>query len=222
MRAGSRAAGFWIARILLLAVGLASWPSLHLRAETAYVSDELTIRLRTAPGADAEIQPAGLRSGAVLEVLSRQAEGPFVEVRTQAGQTGWVHQQYLSMEPIARMRLAETEAEIVALKAQSPAACAAGQAEAQAQATCEQALTEQQTVLAEVTEENESLRAELDQIRASQDADARAREPRLMLTGAGILILGMIAGFIVTVSVSRRSGKRDGLLGMNPWAEPKA
>lgn len=76
-------------------------------AETAYVSDELEITLRTGPGIKNKITSM-LQSGAGLEVLQSNSNG-YTEVRAANGKTGWVLQRFLMVEPSARSRLDEIQ-----------------------------------------------------------------------------------------------------------------
>jgi SH3 domain protein len=78
-----------------------------LVAETAYVSDELEITLRTGPGVKNKITSM-LQSGAGLEVLQSNSNG-YTEVRAANGKTGWVLQRFLMVEPSARSRLNEIQ-----------------------------------------------------------------------------------------------------------------
>ena len=78
-----------------------------LLAETAYVSDELEITLRTGPGIKNKITSM-LQSGEGLEVLQSNSNG-YTEVRAANGKTGWVLQRFLMVEPSARSRLDEIQ-----------------------------------------------------------------------------------------------------------------
>ena len=76
------------------------------RAETAYISDVLTVPLRSGPSTSNRILHRGLPSGTRLEILGRDSDSNFVQIRTEGGMEGWLPEQYLVSQPIARDRLA--------------------------------------------------------------------------------------------------------------------
>lgn len=73
-------------------------------AESAWVSDEFEIMLRTGPSTSNAIQLM-VSSGTELEVLGRDDEAGFTQVRTQGGTEGWVLTRYLMSEQSAREQL---------------------------------------------------------------------------------------------------------------------
>ena len=85
-------------------------------AQTAYVTDELKITLRTGESATHRILRM-LPTGQRLTVLSTDTANGYSKVRTAAGQEGYVLTRQLVDRPVARDRLAEAEAEVAALKA---------------------------------------------------------------------------------------------------------
>lgn len=92
--------------ILICAVGHAD--------ETRYIRDSLTVLLRAAPQAEAEVVHRGLTSGTAVTLLGRQ--GAMAQVRTADGTEGWLASRYLLDEPIARDQLVEAKAEIERLR----------------------------------------------------------------------------------------------------------
>ena len=85
-------------------------------AQTAYVTDELRITLRSGESATHRILRM-LPTGQRLTVLSSNATSGYSKVRTAAGQEGYVLTRQLVDQPVARDRLAAAEAEVQALKA---------------------------------------------------------------------------------------------------------
>jgi SH3 domain protein len=73
-------------------------------AESAWVSDQFEITLRSGPSTSNAIQLM-IDSGAELEVLQRDAETGYTQVRTAGGTEGWVLTRYLMNEPSAREQL---------------------------------------------------------------------------------------------------------------------
>jgi len=73
-------------------------------AAPAWVSDEFEITLRSGPSTSNAIQLM-VGSGMRLEVLQRDAETGYSQVRTPGGTEGWVLTRYLMSEPSAREQL---------------------------------------------------------------------------------------------------------------------
>lgn len=84
--------------ILAIAFGNAAY------AESAWVSDQFEITLRSGPSTSNAIQLM-LGSGTELEVLERDTESGYSHVRTGGGTEGWVLTRYLMNEPAAREQL---------------------------------------------------------------------------------------------------------------------
>ncbi|MDX1508405.1 MAG: TIGR04211 family SH3 domain-containing protein [Woeseiaceae bacterium] len=90
-------------RTLALAVICLSLSS-HAAAESAWVTDQFEITLRSGPSTSNAIQLM-VSSGTELEVLERDGETGYTRVRTQGGTEGWVLSRYLMTEPSAREQL---------------------------------------------------------------------------------------------------------------------
>ena len=103
-----------MARYLLFA--LLVLPSL-LKAQSAWVSDEFEITLRTGPSTGNAIQLM-LASGTRLTVLERNAENGYTRVRTGGGTEGWVLSRYLMSEPSAREQLERLSSQLVSATAE--------------------------------------------------------------------------------------------------------
>jgi SH3 domain protein len=73
-------------------------------AETAWVSDEFEVLVRTGPSTSNAIEVM-LSSGTELEVLERDEATGYARVRTSGGTEGWVLTRYLMSEPSAREQL---------------------------------------------------------------------------------------------------------------------
>lgn len=85
-------------------------------AQTAYVTDELEITLRTGESTGHRILRM-LPTGEKLSVLGVNSQSGYTKVRTPGGQVGYVLSRQLIERPVARDRLAAAEAEVKALKA---------------------------------------------------------------------------------------------------------
>ena len=73
-------------------------------AQEAWVSDQFEVTLRTGPSTSNAIR-LSISSGTHLEVLDRDAESGYTQVRTDGGTEGWVLTRYLMNEPSAREQL---------------------------------------------------------------------------------------------------------------------
>lgn len=78
-------------------------------AETAYVTDQVSIAV--FPAADLTGEPVErLLSGALVDVL--QSAAGVAEIKTDAGNTGWMRSDFLTPDPPAVVRLESAEKEL--------------------------------------------------------------------------------------------------------------
>ena len=157
-----------------------------------YISDETAITLREDKGISANV--AGLlKSGTRVELLESDAASGYARVRVAAGREGWVLSRYLTTEPAARERLAVVQSQ----------------------------LNEQQTISRRLQAENARLRQQVGTATptpepatvATADADANTNaaadqpsEVVSMITGAGLFIVGLMAGLMIPLLP--RAGRR--------------
>lgn len=178
---------------------------LLVRAETAYVTDNLRLGLHQA--ADTSDRPMrSLDSGQELEVLSRDRN--YAHVSLPDGTQGYVKVAYLVDEKPAKLIVAETQAKVERLQAELEglrgqfAAPAATIAALEQESTDLQArLADSEASVAELTDENSSLRKRQAQVRFSL--------PLTWVAGAtGFCLIG---GFLLGLWwVDRRSRQRHG------------
>jgi SH3 domain protein len=90
--------------------------SISAFGQSMFVSDELVVTLRTGPSTQNAIL-RNLSSGTRVDLLESSPDSGYVRVRTDDGTEGWVLTQYLTDEPIARERLANTAGELEAARA---------------------------------------------------------------------------------------------------------
>lgn len=190
-------------------------------AETVYISDVLTVPLRSGPSTANRILHRGLPSGTRMEVLARDADSGFVQVRTDRGTEGWLPEQYLVSEPIARDQLAAANRRIeqltstVAEQRQRLETISSGKSESDQTATqlssrvkeLEQELSEIRRISAgaiaqnetnkELTALNERLRAEVDELVATITNLEDNVQERWLLIGGGLVLLGLILGVAI-------------------------
>lgn len=201
------------------------------QAATRYVSDQLSINLRRGAGNQYRITKL-LEAGTRVEVLE-EAEDGWSLVRTADGEEGYVVSRLLTETPAARHRLAAAQRRLARLE----------EADAELRKELAQALDgsrELGSLKKELVAENESLRAELQEIRSASANAVRLNEEnqefreRLlalqseieqlrhenralksrregMKIGALLLAAGILVGLILPLFRNRRGGSWDSL-----------
>ncbi|MCZ6712076.1 MAG: TIGR04211 family SH3 domain-containing protein [Gammaproteobacteria bacterium] len=192
-----------------------------LAAQTVYIADSLTVPLRSGPSNAYRILHRGIPSGTQMEVLGRDEESGFTQIRTTRGTEGWIPTQYLVDQPIARDRLVLANREIETLQTRldqqeselGSLAREKGDAE-QTSSSLHNQLTTLEIELAQIkqisagaidehatnqrlVELNERLRNELEAV-ASERNDAQDNaQQRWLLIGAGLVLLGLLLGVVI-------------------------
>ncbi|SEQ91802.1 SH3 domain protein [Nitrosomonas sp. Nm51] len=90
--------------ILSIFITVCLFFSAQVAAEQRYVTDRFEIMLRSGPSSKHAIQRM-IKSGTALELLEQDAENGYSRVRTHGGTEGWVLSRYLMREPAARVQL---------------------------------------------------------------------------------------------------------------------
>lgn len=103
--------------LLVLVTALATAAPV-LAGETRYVSDELSINMRTGTSTRHQIIQL-LRSGTPVEVLESNEDNGYSRIRLANGKEGWVLSRFLADQPSARERLAEAQRELDSLQGDS-------------------------------------------------------------------------------------------------------
>jgi SH3 domain protein len=93
-----------------------STPGQSKTSTTKFVSDELTIMLRSGPSNKHKIIRA-LSTGTQLEAF--ESENNFQHVRTHSGIDGWVLSQHITDKPLAKHLLANTKEKLSQLQAKN-------------------------------------------------------------------------------------------------------
>ncbi len=210
--------------IIIAVLAFAATPA---SADTLYISDELTVPLRSGPSGGHRILHRGLPSGTRLESLAVDEAAGFTQIRTERGTEGWIRTQYLVSEPIAKLRLAAAQAEanrarrelnaaqerireLTSSNQQQSSANNRGQARISA---LEDELAELKRISADaiethennlqLTESNQRLRDELDDL---AEANVRLEDNewnQALMIGAGLIFLGLIAGVLIKARPQR-------------------
>ena len=188
-------------------------------AETKYVSDTLEITMRTGPSTGYKINRM-LKSGTQLTVLDTDSEAGYTKVRT-GGTEGWVLTRFLMNEPAAKEQLAKALETIQVLKSSSSTAqtdlITLKEAHQKLQKESRRLSVENQALSKELTSikktaanalnldsENRKLTKEFlslernhQLLQQQTEALKDRREKDWFIAGAGVLIVGMILGFII-------------------------
>ena len=200
-----------------------------LRAETAWISDEFTVPLRSGPSDGHRIVHRGLPTGTQLDVLRTDESAGYTQVRTQSGIEGWISTQYLAKEPVARSQLVAANNRVAALQGQL---AQRGETLTELRSTSTEATTVRDQLTAQVTKLqgeladlkqissdaigehtrnqelialNTRLRAEVDDLIAESQRLEKGTEQRWLLIGGGLVLGGLIAGVAIKAR-PRRSG----------------
>jgi SH3 domain protein len=206
--------------IVLLCAALWIWPAGAARAETVYVSDELTVPLRTGTSNSHRILRV-LRAGTPLDVQERDDGSGFVRVTTRDGLEGWIPEQYLVATPIARDRLEAATREVQRLTGTiNDLRAQLGELRTergQAQETSDTLGTELARLQAELADIrrmsagaieteasnrelrdlNARLRAELDDLLDERDRLLDNAQQRWLMIGGALVLLGLLLGAIL-------------------------
>lgn len=203
-----------VSTVVLLTAGSA-------QASTAYISDELTVPLRSGPTSGHRIVHRGLPSGTQMEVLEVDEAAGFSRIKTTRGTEGWIRSQYLVSEPIAKQKLAAAQR----ARTNAQAALAAEQAKVReltesnrergsTNTSNAKRIADLEAELAEITrisagaiatnaenttlqEVNARLQDELDDIAQSRAQLEDNTFNQALMIGGGLLLLGLIAGVLI-------------------------
>ena len=198
-------------------------------AETMYISDNLTVPLRSGPSNSHRILHRGLSSGTTLEVVERDEDSGFAHIRTERGTDGWLPIQYLVAEPIARDRLKQANARLTQLdttiKNLRARLASLNNDQNQSQqdntnlarqvANLEAELDEIKQISKGAIEEhannlqlmdlNARVREEMDDLVAERNTLKDNLQQRWMLIGGGLILFGLLLGTVIKTR-PRRSG----------------
>ena len=198
-------------------------------AESAWVTDQFEITLRSGPSTNNAIQLM-LGSGSRLEVLERDPDSGYSRVRTQGGTEGWVLTRYLMNEASAREQLerltsqltnansrgSSLDTQLKAIRSEYDEASRNIQALERDKAALERELAEIKRTAADVLSVNEQNKSLMDELTAAQiRADTLEQENRALasqtkrywfMAGALVLLVGVLLGiWLPRIRWQRRS-----------------
>jgi len=216
-------------RLLCIAVIATAFVGPAAFAQSAWVTDQFEITLRSGPSTSNAIQLM-VGSGTRLEVLERDAESGYTHVRTQGGTEGWVLTRYLMTEPSAREQLERLTSQLTnansrgsSLDSQLSAIRSEYDSAKQQIATLEREKAAAETELAEIKRTAANVLAISDQNKALMDqlttaqirADTLEQENRVLasqttrywfMAGGLVLLVGFLLGiWLPRIQWQRRS-----------------
>ena len=204
-------------RIVLCACLLCLYPALALAEKTVYVIDQITITLRAGQGTQHQILRT-LPSGTPMEVLRVNEESGYSQVRTKDGVEGWVLSQYLIDEPTSKIKLTTAEQKLTRVETEFK----------DTKAKYDQLLKEKERWekdLKAVSGERDKLSAEIAKPRepsaeaapptaAGKETEMLRQENQALkdrakkdwfIAGAGVMLIGIVLGLLVSRLRLRRS-----------------
>lgn len=186
-----------------------------------YISDVLSVPLRSGPTTAHRIIHKGLPSGTQLTILGTDEEANFTQVRTNSGKEGWVRSQYLIGAPIASVKLAAVEKRLQNLKAKvdkERVAHASLQSEHKATVGNNRTLNSQVQILTrelaelkrvsadpineharnvELTQQNTRLVGEVDELSTKTRRLEENVQLQWLLYGGALVLIGLILGVVI-------------------------
>ena len=144
----------------------ASLIPLAASGESAWVSDEFEVTLRTGPSTSNAIELM-VASGTQLEILEEDSESGYSRVVTPGGTEGWVLSRYLMPEPAAREQLAILTQQLTDANAEG---------------------TSMQSQLATIRSESESAKRRISELEQN-NADLQTELDKIQRTAANVLAI---------------------------------
>ncbi len=189
-------------------------------AETRYITDQLTLNLRSGPTTGHRITRT-LSSGTAVTIdTSVPAENGHVFVKLRNGAEGWVLEQYLQAEPIARTKVAKLTKEneelikkVDTLESKLSQTADNLDTTASKQSELSQLVAEKDSELqkirslsanaieidqrnAELTETNQNLLLEIDKLKAENDRLSGSSQRTQWITGGGLVLIGLFSAWL--------------------------
>ena len=216
-------------RLICITILLGSLATSAAFAESAWVTDQFEITLRSGPSTSNAIR-LSVGSGTRLEVVERDAESGYALVRTQGGTEGWVLSRYLMNEASAREQLenltgqltnatsrgSSLDSQLNAIKGEYDSANKQIAALEREKAAVEKELADIKRTAANVLTINDQNKSLMDQLAAAQiRADTLEQENRVLgsqttrywfMAGGLVLLIGIILGiWLPRIRWQRRS-----------------
>ena len=181
-------------------------------ADEAYIRDTLYVPLRGGQSSEHRVIHRGIKSGTPLERLETNEQTGYTRVRTGTGLEGWLLTQYLVDEPIASTQLDSVKSELQSLDTKHRQTLLRLKEAEEAR----DVLADQNALLIEdlatittlsanvivIDDQNKRLNEERDfllektkDLNELTDALSDDRSQRWFLSGAGVVLIGLLFGF---------------------------
>lgn len=201
--------------------------ALQASAATRYISDELTVPVRSGPSGGHRIVHRGLASGTSMEVLGVDEDAGFTHIRTRGGTDGWVRTQYLVSEPIAKHKLAAAQRDmkraqdaLTKEKERVKELTQTTRSQSNTNTSSQQKIKSLEAELAEIKrisagaieahdsnqklqEVNARLQEELDDLAESHARLQDDSDNDMLMIGGGLILLGLLAGAAIKARPQR-------------------
>jgi len=216
-------------RLLYITLLVSSLAASTALAQSAWVTDQFEITLRSGPSTSNAIQLM-VSSGTRLEVIERDADSGYTHVRTEGGTEGWVLTRYLMNEASAREQLenltgqltnatsrgSSLNSQLGAIKGQYDSANQQISTLEREKASVEKELAEIKRTAANVLAINDQNKSLMDELAAAQiRADTLEQENRVLasqttrywfMAGGLVLLMGIALGiWLPRIRWQRRS-----------------
>ena len=214
---------------VLLSILVFSLLSHSAAAQTRYVTDDFEVMLRTGPSIQNKIITP-LRSGTRIELLREDSGNGHSQVQTSDGQIGYILRRFITNQPSARNRVTRLQNQLAELRSnpsELQTLLSNAQEENQQLISLNVSLTDElQTVSAELADikevsgdvvevaaknrrlesEVQELLLQLDDIRIQNEDLKDNSETMRNLIGAGLIVLGLFLGWVLSISGRRSRG----------------
>ncbi|MEX2490070.1 MAG: TIGR04211 family SH3 domain-containing protein [Pseudomonadales bacterium] len=199
-------------------------------SDTVYIRDTIYVPLRSGPSSQNRIVKRAVHSGTALELLEEDPETQWVRVRMEDGTEGWIQNQYIQKEPIAKAQLQAAESRLSELEANYQQTLLRVQELESDNEQLESAndelrdenqrLTDELDAImekadnviaideenAELKQENKALTEELADVRSDNEELQDNARQEWFLRGAGVILLGLLFGFWIGRRIYHRHG----------------
>ena len=209
--------------ILLMAfASCLSWLAAPAHSEELrYISDQFYVPLRSGPSNKHRIIDSSLRTGTKLTLLKTDKEAGYSKVATPKGKEGWIENQYLSAQPIARILLANERARNKSLQQQvsnlqqhnqaTSAQSGDLQKKVSALSTDNQKLSNELANLKRISsnavnldisnrdllQKNEMLKIEISELQSENDRLSSKSDKEWFLRGAFAVLIGVVLTIVI-------------------------
>ncbi|WP_019613565.1 TIGR04211 family SH3 domain-containing protein [Psychromonas ossibalaenae] len=199
-------------KIIKFAITLLSLTlSLNVSAATRYVSDDVFIYLHSGPSLDYRIIGT-IKVGASVTTLKYDDSTKFMQVKTQAGKTGWVNNKELqkslpakTMLPAVQKELKQAQAKLSSIAAENDKTLADKIQSISDKEGLITALESEKIVLQKTIDELKARNLELDLLQDTKDERVKME---WLLNGGGVLLFGLLLGLLIPF-IPRRKKRQN-------------